>query len=272
VKFLHPALPLALTFSLALSPCAQARENAYDTASKLLMPFASLFAKETKNPNRALSMTLRLETMTDLPPEFAGARVDLALQYPDKLRVQAPILGEQLTIARYGQKLWVTPADKAAALIEAADAAGKLPKPDKKFRLAPFELPIAENQLVFLPALLQVREAGVEVLDGEPCRVLDLSLMPEVARALKAESWAARVWVKADGTPARVTVARGAWTATVRFESVRFQPALPAETWQPAAGEEALQLSPQRYKQLLDAIGGARKQKKEGKGKRKETE
>jgi hypothetical protein len=174
VKILHTLLLLALLSSSA----AHARENPYDTLAKLLLPFSQLLAKDAKGVNRAVTLTARLETMTDLPPELAGARAELSLEYPDKLRLHAPILGEELTVIRDGQQLWVEPGEKAAMLLKLAETTKTLPPLDKKYRLEPFQLPIPEKQLVFAAALFQARTAGEESLDGALCHVIDVNLMP----------------------------------------------------------------------------------------------
>ena len=168
----------------------------------------------------------------------------------------APVLGEDVTICRRGQEVWAYPASKLQPLIEAAAAAKKLPKLDKKFRLEPFALPIPEKQLVFLPVLFQVNEIGSESLDGESCRVLDLFLMPELAKSLKAKDWASRVWARPNAKPARLSVAKGDWNVVVRFEQVEFSPALPASTWEPTPEQAAdvLQLDAPRYQQLLESL------------------
>ncbi len=222
----------------------------------MLMPFVNVFAKETANPNRALQMTARLEQMTGVPPTLIGSKAELALEYPDKVRLRAPVLGEDVTICRRGQEVWAYPASKLQPLIEAAAAAKKLPKLDKKFRLEPFSLPIPEKQLVFLPVLFQVNEIGSESLDGESCRVLDLFLMPELAKSLKAKDWAARVWARPSNKPARFSVAKGDWNVVVRVEQLEFSPTLPASTWEPTAEQAAdvLQLDAPRYQQLLESL------------------
>ena len=253
MKFFRLALLAAL---LAPPTFSHAEENRYDVLSRLLVPFANVFAKDTKNTNRALRMTGRLEMMTGLPPALAGSPVELALQYPDKLRLRAPVLGEELTVCRRGQEVWAHPGARAAALLEAAGAGKKLPKPDPKARLAPFALPVPEKQLALLPVLFQVKDVGAESLDGEPCRVLDLFLMPELAKTLREKDTAARVWVRADGTPARLSVARADWQIAVRFDRVEFSKTLPPETWRPTAEQlpDVLKLDAARYGQLLGAL------------------
>ncbi len=246
---------LALALLLA-APAARAAENKYDVLAKLLMPFANLVAQHSRNPLRAVQLSARLETMTALPAELAGARAELALEYPDKLRLRAPVLGEMLTLCRDGQMLWVAPGSRVEALLQAAPADRKLPPADPKARLAPFRLPVPEKQLVFLPALFRVEDGGIELLDGAECRVLYLQLAPELERSLKVPGWTARVWVRKNGAPARLTVQQADWEIAVRFDRVEFSKSLPAVTWQPDAAESAdvLKLTPAQYQQLLSAL------------------
>ncbi len=253
VKLFRLVLCAAL---LAPTGRLRAEENRYDVLGKLLMPFVNVFAKNTKNPHRALQLTARLELLSGLPPALLGSRVELEVEYPDKLRLRGPVLGEEVTLCRRGQEVWAYPGSRITALLEVANAGKKLPKTDPKAKLPPFALPFPEKQLVLLPALFQVKDVGAESLDEDPCRVLDLHLMPELAKSLREKNWAARVWVRADGTPARLSVARTGWQIAVRFERVVFPKTLPPETWQPTAEQAAdvLQLDPARYGQLLDAL------------------
>ena len=237
---------------------ASARENAYDLLGRVLTPFVNLVAKQTKDPKRAMALVLQIEEMTGLSPELQASRIEAAVEYPDKLRLHTPVLGQPLTIVRNRQELWVHPGAKVEALLHAASAGRKLPAVNPKARLEPFRLPIPEKQIVFLPMLFQVRDAGSEKVGGDSCRILDLTLMPELARSLEATGWSARVWVRPDATPARLTISRPDWSATVRLEDVRFVAALPETTWEPTAEQAAdiLQISPARYEQLLKLIGG----------------
>jgi hypothetical protein len=251
----HPArnpLRLALLAALlAITSAAHAEENRYDLLGRALMPFVNVFAKTTRNPNRALSLTARLELLTGLPPELAGTRADLALQFPDKLRLHGPLLGDEITICRNGQHVWAHPASKIAPLLDTSPA-----KPDPKARIEPFQLPVPEKQLVFLPALFQVKDAGAEPLDGAPCRVLDLALMPELAKSKNAQGWAARLWLHDDATPARLSVVKPKWQIAVRFERVEFSKALPPETWKPTAAQadDVLNLDAAQYERLLESL------------------
>jgi len=215
-----------------------------------------VFAKNTSNPDRALSFTVRLEKMTDLPADLAGSQAELQVEYPDKLRLHGPVLGEDVTVCRHGQDVWACPGSKVESLLSAAAEAKKLPRLDPKYKLEPFTLPVPEKDLVFLPALFQIKDIGTEPVDDVPCRVLDLYLMPELARSLKAQNWAARVWIRGDATPARISVAKPAWMIVLRFDHVEFAPKLPESTWEPTPEQAAdvLKLDPARYQQLLGTL------------------
>lgn len=248
-------LRFVLAFACLLST-ARSEENRYDLLGRTLMPFVNVFAKSTSNPNRALSATLRLEQMTDLQPALAGSHVEVALEYPDKLRLHGPLMGQDITVCRKGQEVWVYPGSKVETLLSLAAAAKKLPKADPKFRLQPFALPIPEKQLVFLPALFQVKDIGSEPVDGTPCRVLDLFLMPELIRSLKAQGWGARAWLSDQAKPVRISVAKPGWMVVVRFEHLEFMPSLPASTWEPTSEQagDVLKLDPAGYQQLFGTL------------------
>jgi hypothetical protein len=245
-----------LSVLLFLTVSAQAQDNRYDLLGRMLMPFVNVFAKNTSNPNRALSCTLKLEQVTDLPAALVGSQAEIAVEYPDKIRLRAPILGEDVTVCRHGDEVWAYPGSKVEAMLKAAAEQKKLPKLNPKFRLEPFSLPVPEKELVFLPALFQAKDVGSEALDGVTCRVIDVYLMPELAKAVKAQNWGARVWIQPDAKPARISVAKPGWMAVVHFDQVQFAPKLPESTWEPTSEQavDVLKLDAARYQQLLSVM------------------
>ena len=108
---------------------------------------------------------------------------------------------------------------------------------------------------------------GSESLDGEACRVLDLALMPELARSGALAGLTGRVWARANSTPARFTIARTGWNVVLRFDRVEFSDKLPASTWEPSSEEagDVLELEPKDYSRFLRAITGFKKKEKEKK-------
>lgn len=248
------SLRLLLVAGLWISGTARAAENKYDVLAKTLAPFINVLAEKTKNPNRALSLAARLERFSALPPELAGATAELDLQSPDRLRLRAPILGEQVTAVRRGQELWAAPGDRLRPLLDAAAAEKTLPKLDPKYRLEPFRLPLPQKQLVLLPALFAVEDGGSAAVDGVPCRVLHLTLLPELDRQLDEHGWRASVWVGPDYKPARLIVTRPGWELAVRFQKVEFVPKLPDATWEPPAEVDVFKLDPPRFQQILRTL------------------
>jgi hypothetical protein len=61
-------------------------------------------------------------------------------------------------------------------------------------------------------------------------------LMPELAKAAKAEGFQARMWVGPGYYPRKFEITQPDFTATVEVRDLRFVPSLPASTWEPPAG------------------------------------
>ena len=101
-----------------------------------------------------------------------------------------------------------------------------------------------------------MRELDPETLGGEPCRVLDLSLMPQLAAAWKLSACTARVWVKPDYKPARLQIISGSVHATILIQKLGFSSALPPSSWQPTPDQasDIIYLSPALVKQALDSL------------------
>ncbi len=239
---------------LACGSVARAAENPYDVLGKTIAPFLQVFAKDASN--HALSAEFSLVEMTGLSSEFAGAKASLQMETPDKIRLSSALLGVPASVCRNADEIWITPGVQLDALIRSR---GELPKLDAKEKLGRIELPIPAQQLVLLPALLQVRDIGEAAVNGVNCRVLDVTLMPELAKSLKVGQWAMRAWVRPDYTLARMTLAKQHWHLAVDFEKTEYAPRLPAATWQPSPEQasDVLHLDAPRFKQLLEAAARA---------------
>jgi hypothetical protein len=209
------------------------RDNPYDVIGKVFSPFWSVLLADTKSPNKACTMTLEMvEVSGRLPKQMAGASLQAAVQFPDKVKLQAPVLGEEITVCRNGDKVWAYPGAKVEFLLKRFK--GK-PPPTKK-KNTPIYLPITPQQAIFLPALFTVARpdvAEIQSLNGEDCRVISAGLMPELARAAKAEGFRAKMWVAPGYAPRRVEIAQPDFTAVTEIKDLRFSPSLPASTWQP---------------------------------------
>lgn len=248
-------------FALAAAlfvPSARA-QNPYDTFGKVVTPFVALLA-ENGGGDRAVALSLRVEEASGAAPELAAAQGELALQFPDRVRLSAPLFGSRLTLCRRGDTVWVSPGSAVKALLQNPEVAARLPEPNREFKMKPFKLPVPVKQLALLPALFKVREAAPATIDGATYPGVEFTLMPELARSLKVADWTGAVWVDAKTRPVRLTITRPETAVTVRFEKVVFAKTLPAETWAPTKEEEGdvLIVPPARYDQLMRAMLGER--------------
>lgn len=237
---------LLLTFALAAVLAASGasaqqaggppRDNPYDVIGKVFSPFWSVLLADSKNPNKACTLTITLTEVTGrLPKEMAGATLKAAVQFPDKVKLQAPVMGEVITVCRNGDKVWATPGAKVEFLLSQFKVK---PPPTKKAK-TPLYLPITAQQAFFLPAIFTIHKADVaEVveLNGEEVRVITAGLMPELARAARAEGFQARMFVGPGYFPRRFIITQPDFTATADITNLRFGPSLEPETWEPPAG------------------------------------
>ena len=229
---------LAMTLALASPLRAQQpapRENPYDVIAKIFQPLWGVLLSESNDNNRAATIEFEItEVSGRLPQEMKGATLQAAVQFPDKVKLVAPVLGETFTVCRNGDEVWATPGAKVEYLISQFKV---VPRKGTKLK-TPIFLPITPQQAIFLPALFSVSRpdvAEVEELRGENCRVLTAGLMPELAKATKAEDFQTRVWVAPGHKVRRIEVKRRDFSAVVDVREMTFSPTLPASTWEPPA-------------------------------------
>jgi outer membrane lipoprotein-sorting protein len=230
-------------------------ENRYDIVAKVFRPFFSVLLAGGQDPDKAMSFRMVMTEVTGrLPKEFKGATLEAAVQFPNKVKLSAPVLGEQVTVCRNGQQVWAVPGEKIEYLLK--QFSGDLPKPTKKTN-TPLFLPVTAQQAVFLPALFVIADDGkrFEDLDGEPTRVISGTLMPELAKATKAEDFKAELWVAAGYVPRQIKITRRDFTATIAIKDLQFAPKLPGKTWQPPVGvTDIYRTTPDVLEQLLFVV------------------
>ena len=229
-------LLLAAAVPLHAQQTSAPRDNPYTVIGRIFQPLWGALLGDPKSPNRASTLTIEMADVSGrLPAQMKGATLRAAVQFPDKVKLEAPVMGEQITVCRNGDEVWATPGRKVEFLISQFKI-----KPKKNLKLTtPIFLPVTAQQAVFIPALFSISKAEVaevESLNGEDCRVLTAGLMPELAHATKAEDFKTRIWVAAGYLPRRIEVTRQDFTAAVDIRDLSNVPSLPASTWQPPAG------------------------------------
>ncbi|MEI6033187.1 MAG: hypothetical protein WCS65_02755 [Verrucomicrobiae bacterium] len=216
---------------------AAPRDNPYDVIGKVFQPLWGVLLAGTKSPNHAATLSISLAEVTGrLPANMKGAALSAAVQFPDKVRLEAPVLGEQFTVCRNGDEVWATPGSKVEFLLSQFKVK---PKHNQQKLTTPIFIPVSAQQAIFLPALFAIIRpdvAEVEPFNGEDCRVLTAGLMPELAKATKAEDFQGRLWVAPGYLPRRLEVVRKDFTAAFDIQNLKFTPELPAATWRPPEG------------------------------------
>ena len=229
----------------AQQPAASPAPNPYDVLSRVLVPIASVFTPDAKQ--HALSATLVLEAMTDLPPELAGTRVELLVQPPDHALLRGLYAGKLVTLCRAGDAVWLAPnTPPFDALAIPADAVKKKKKHNEG--LGQMVLPVPQQQLALLPVLLQAKDVGEE----RGLRTLEVKLMTELARSLGVEGWSLRLSLSDTSQPTRLSIIGPGWNLTARVERLEYAASLPDATWQ--TPDNALRLNAQQIQAWADGI------------------
>lgn len=254
MKRLFAACLIAAMSAAFAEPAAAPSENRYDIVAKVFSPFFSVLLTGGQSANKAAAFHMTMREVTGrLPKEFNGATLDAAVQFPDKLKLTAPVLGEQVTVCRNGDDVWAVPGEKIEYLLR--QFAHALPKPTKKTN-TPLFLPITAQQAVFLPAMFTLDDGKqFDELNGEPVRVISGGLMQDLAKATKAEDFRATMWVAAGYVPRQIKITRRDFTATVTFDKLELSPKLPAGTWLPPQGAtDVYHTTPDVLEQLLFVV------------------
>jgi hypothetical protein len=209
-------------------------ENRYDILSKMLTPMAGVLLGGNQTTARAMTLKATVDQVSGrLPQAIKGASFTAKIQYPGKIRLDAPVLGETLTVCRNGNQVWATPGSKIQFLL------GKFqhkPLP-KEANAAPLQLPFTAQQAVLLPILFQLdNSTAVADIGGVPCRIISGGLMPEIATAVKAEDLSSKLWICWDYTPKRIDIRRNDFAMSFLIEELSYAPGFPAATWQPPSG------------------------------------
>jgi hypothetical protein len=261
---------MALAACVAGAVAGELPENRYDALGALLRPWLGVMGAGGTSAPRAVVATCEFAGATGVDPSWIGVRAEVALEYPDRVRVEvilpdgketaavAAVSGSggapgRFAFGRVGQVCWVAPRGIERVL----SALGPLPPEDPGFRLPRFAPPLPEKQLAWLPALFEVEEMPGAVAGGRTLRVRP---MAELAREGGLEAWAATVRVGGDGRPTGLTLGRPGFAAGVEVKELRFAARLPEGTW--VVPEDAVALGAPRWKQLWDGAvarwGGVR--------------
>ncbi len=233
------------------APLRAAEGPIYDIFAKALAPFASAIFGAAENQPGALVAECQVADATGALSPARGTRFRLALQAPDRMRVDVVRPNEKLTACRNGNELWAVPADPMRALAQAAG----LPASATPDSTSPPLVPLALNpqMLAFLPIIFDVKDLGTE--NGQ--RILQFALLPEIRQSIQAEAFTGRAWVGDDYRPARIVIEGPGYSLDIRIDKLDFADRLAATAWQPDDGQDVLRLPASALNGLFENMLGA---------------
>jgi len=232
---------LGLAFLFALPLAARAADGPpYDVFAKAIAPIAAAVFGGTEGAGAAIVAECTVTDATGRLAAAKGARFRIALQSPDRLRVDVSAQGAVLTACRDGNTVWALPTEPMSALASAAGI--DLSTATEAGRPAPPLVPLALNaqMLAFLPVVFDVKDRGFE--ENPRRRVLDFGLLPEVRDAIGAEDFSVGAWIGDDFRPSRLTIRGGDYTLDIKVDKLDYAGSLPPTAWQPPADAQPLRL------------------------------
>ncbi len=242
---------LAVVAAIFTTQHVRAADGApYDVFAQALAPIASAVFGASAGQPGALVAECQVTDATGALAPTRGTRFRLALQAPDRLRIDVVRPNENLTACRDGNELWAVPAESMRVLAQATGLAA-----DASAGAAPPLVPLALNpqMLSFLPVVFDVKDLGTE----NNQRILQFALLPEVQQSIRAETFTGRTWIGADYRPARLVIEGPGYSLDIRIDKIDFAEKLAAAAWQPAAGQDALRLPASALNGLFDGMLGA---------------
>lgn len=158
--------------------------------------------------SQTITAELKFAKTQGLPREADHATIDIAYQAPDHLRIDGSAAGFRVIVGRDGQVLWVHEPKLKFAVLGKSGVPRFAAEPDQldDTLLAPFKLPLSRMQLTMLSLMLDVQGAPDEQINGEPCDVLKIGLLPQATDLLGVGSGQVMLWLrKSDRLPLRIT-------------------------------------------------------------------
>lgn len=228
---------------LALAPGVHAQQDspAYDVFAKALAPFTSaIFGGGAGQPG-AFMAECKISAASGTVAAAQGMQLRIALQHPDRLRVDLANKGQVLTACRAGGALWAAPEEPMRTLAQAAGLDTSQSAPDATpTPLVP--LAIDPKMLAILPVIFDVKDEGFENMGDESHRILRFQLMPDLRKATKSGDFDVRAWISGDNRPRRVIVSGPDYSIRIEIEKLAFAPKFPDKAWQPPEGQSVLRL------------------------------
>lgn len=189
-------------------------------------------------------VTTMTVVQSDGVPEAAGATARIAYQAPDHLRIVANVQGNDYSVGRDGNQIWVDEPGKHFALLATPGVPRFAAEPNSidNSVVPPFALPISRMKLslsafvMISPALLAPQNIG-----DMKCEVLRLTARESLEELIGFHAGEVELWVReSDHLPVRaIYVDGGKIHVQVDFTDTKLVAPFSADEWKlhPAAGD-----------------------------------
>jgi hypothetical protein len=246
---------MALTIWLA-QPARATDGSVYELFGQALAPIAAALLGSADGRTQAMVAECLVNGGTGPLAAAAGTRLRLAVQAPDRFRIDVVRRGSAtpLTACRDGKELWAVPAEPMTMLAQAAGFDTSDQAPDTT---SPPLIPLAldPQMLSFLPLVFDVKDLGTE--ENPQRRVLEFGLLPQLREAIKVEDFTGRAWIGDNDKPTRLVLTTSQGEIDLEIEKLDFAGELAASAWQPSEGQEALRLPASALNELFAKMLGA---------------
>jgi hypothetical protein len=183
------------------------------------------------------SATLRITRAEGLPKEADGAAIDVAIQAPANLFLNASVRGNQYTATRAGDSISIYVPERKFGVVGVPGVARFKSDPASidNTKLGPLTLPINPSSLKLPLMLMQYELLADETIDNESCYVVKVAAPERAAALLKLPPGSVELAVrKSDAIPARIRFTDGKANVELAVQNIAFTQNRPAEQWKPA--------------------------------------
>ncbi|MCB1231475.1 MAG: hypothetical protein KDN19_14485, partial [Verrucomicrobiae bacterium] len=123
-----------------------------------------LRSSETGRSGDALSTVIRIDEIEGLPKVLSGKRIEIATQFPGRLKLATKVDGHDYRVGRDGETVWISVPHQELAIEGSNDVPrfASDPQSVRPVKLPEFHNPVPRWQLALLPAVFRV-----EPVEGE---------------------------------------------------------------------------------------------------------
>ncbi|MCX8155347.1 MAG: C45 family autoproteolytic acyltransferase/hydrolase [Verrucomicrobiae bacterium] len=200
-----------------------------------LAKVAALLEPSPNTPAETWSAQIKLVRAQGIPKELAEAKLNLAIQSPNRARVEVQANGHTYALGRQGQELWIYAGAKQFGIVGQPGLPRFSTAPEKidRTQLGRLKLPVPPEQLALLPLLFSYEILPEKVIDGEACHVFQARPLPQAMQALGLPAGTLTLALRRkDALPARIGWSDGRkLDVLVELGNLQAEPAWPAERW-----------------------------------------